>query len=227
MYLEINQISFNIKPSTLVKGISIGDNNGGIIDVLVNPHIGQAELYSYLQNLSAKAVMPKAIAVQTAQTEQAARQLPLFDKMYSCVVNPLAQEAYLSKGVLMLAKIPKSKAGIEKIQHRILKQEIMPIIGFWEEKLEVFVSAVNFRKLKSSHFSVDISKKEITFHSLLHRKSITFIAYVTAIACFKLTGIREEEQEAYLAKYVPDWKRNERIFKYEEDERNKITDTGR
>lgn len=108
-----------------------------------------------------------------------------------------------------------SRTELER-QKRLLKQEVERLVAKWEPKMQVEVSGITIRQMKTRWGSCNVKTHHININLALLRKPPECLEYVVV---HEMTHILEPSHNAvfwgYMTQFYPEWKR---VRKYLNDE---------
>lgn len=141
----------------------------------------------------------------------------LFDKSFS--VKPLSDghsKPYLKNNIIYYSKpalLFKSNEKLTKfIVEYIFEQTILNLCAKWEEKLQILVEEVNFKKLKTNYFTTDGSK--IVFNRNNEKFNLRINEYLLFCAILKLLNANIQVKVRLVEEHFPDKIQIEKLLKY-------------
>lgn len=210
MYIEVEGKTYYISISDNERGVSWIGQKGDVAHIAVAARLSQDELIVYLKSQD----LNKWIEKKESVTDTISIQL--FDSSFTLIVHKGIQHPYVKGKSIYTSKNPTTQPALDRILESLLLQEIKQHICFWEELLDSLINVIHLRKLKISYYIANPASKKLTFEKKLVHKSKEFIAYLCAIAVFECLGVEYSRREQLGAKYVKDWKHQQRVFKYEQ-----------
>lgn len=170
--------------------------------------------------------MPKAEAVWTIRTFLQTRipdtiflveeRLEVFDRYWP--IKPLLKKrvSFITKGAIHCYISGRYISTIRKIKikEELLEQAVLQQIGQWEEKLNLLIPSVIFRKSKNKPYTVQRVQERICFDKGISNLSLEAIGYCVFKAVASYSAIEEERRRRLIEKHFPTWKTLEKIITY-------------
>ncbi len=211
MYIEVEGKTYFISIRDSEKSVSIIGQQEDIVHLAVSAQLSQVELITYLKSAHFRSLVKvnKLPQMDTTNTINA------LGADFTLIIQKGLLTPYIAGKSLYADVNPKSKMGLNKLLEQILRQELNRQIGFWEEKLNVLISDIYIRKLKTNYHTICTNSSRLTFDKNLVHKTKEFIAYLCAVAVFDYLELEESIREKLADQYVKDWKHHQKVFLYE------------
>ncbi|MBE8720519.1 YgjP-like metallopeptidase domain-containing protein [Sphingobacterium pedocola] len=213
MIIEVDGYTYNIVIQSSSKVIAIGAYKNQMIHLHVPYAIPTAELYAYIR---ANSRLINNYVTNT-NSEKQFDKFQIFDAVLPLIIESQLANPYLHHGKIYTPAYPVLKKTVSNLQRTLLRQQLTLQIGAWEEHLDIFISEIKVRKMKTNYFTVCTRDKRITFSSELIQKSIGFISFICGEAVMCLVHIDAQERIRLLDRFVKDWKQHEKIVSYERE----------
>lgn len=210
MYIEVEGKTYYLSIRDSEKNVTIIGQKGDIIHLAVSAQLPHAELMAYLKSTHVHkiATSPSAIA-------ESLPSIDLFDTTFELITQKNLKSPYIKGKVLYSGYKADSQATQNKLLKVILLQELKKQIGFWEETLNVLVSHIYIRKLKTNSYTFCVTDKRLTFDKNLVYRTKDYIAYICAVAIFDYLALNDSLKEQLLIRHVKNWMHHRRVLAYE------------
>lgn len=168
--------------------------------------------------------MPKAEAIWTIRNFLQTRiqdplffieeRLEIFDRYWP--IKPLLRKnaSFIANGTIhcyingrYISTIRKSK-----IKEELLEQAVLQHLGQWEEKFNLLIPAITFRKNKSRPYNVQRKQERICFDKELYNLSLEAIAYCVLNAVAEYGLVEGETRRRLIEQHFPTWKTSAKII---------------
>ncbi|QBQ40847.1 hypothetical protein [Sphingobacterium psychroaquaticum] len=143
--------------------------------------------------------------------------LELFDRSWPVKIERQKIRPYIDKNIVhcYVLKGPLTARQRVSLQEELLRSTMLRFVGVWEERLNVLISEIGFRKLKTKPFSVCLRKSGITFDKNLHRLKLEVLEYSVFNALSTYVNLEENVYLSLRDRWFLAYKNCDRILNYE------------
>lgn len=177
--------------------------------VAVAASLAKDEAIFCIRKLTAeKESLPKKFSVDS---------LLLFDRNWPVKIQSAKLAPYIQAGIVYAFGSGDSLSTRQTadLQEILLQQHITNCVGLWEERLNILIPGIAFRKFKTKPYSICLKRKWITFDKNLHRLKLEVIDYGVFTAISTYVKLEEKARVNYISRYFPSYKNYDKVLAYE------------
>ncbi len=143
-------------------------------------------------------------------------RLEVFDRHWPIKLFTEKKKSYINGDIVhcYIKGRRMSLAEKTKIKEELLQQLVLHHVGQWEERLDLLISHITFRKNKNRPYVVQRQKESICFDKELSNLSLEAITYCLFKAVADYGVLEERVKRRLIEKHFPTWKTLEKTIIY-------------
>ncbi len=214
MLLEIEGKQYRIIISDVTRGIHIVGISNAIIELSVYHQIPRHELLTYLQ-VNHTLIQKEAGKVISPDIEW--MEVQLFGKKYIIKADCRTKMPFLKGTTILASRLPRTPRQLERLKTDILRDQILEMVGSWEERLDFILNNILIKSLRISDYYLSKDKSSISYAKKLTDVDPGMLNYIIAMSIFDYLHLNEDQRTLLYEKYVKDWKYLMKVYAYEKE----------